>query len=114
MVDFFTHNLIIDRAFVQLNWGDVIQEHSFRQAISGSLTRNNHFSPFLHLVVLAIGCRYLTEDEAQGLGVDFSDRGDIFADAAEVLLLKDCKDPNLATIRGLLALSAYKIGRGDE
>lgn len=117
-IDFFLHNLIVDRAFLHLNWAEIVIEEEFRQGLMrSSPIRTNHFSPFIHLVVLAIGCRYLSQEEAARICPNLSSfevRGDIFAAVASGMIEAECSDPNLGTIRGLLGLTGYKSGRGEE
>jgi hypothetical protein len=45
---------------------------------------------------------------------NFEDRGDAYVAAARKMMLDECADPMLTTIRGLLAISAYEVGRGRE
>jgi hypothetical protein len=45
---------------------------------------------------------------------NFDDRGDAFVAEARKMMLDECADPMLSTIRGLLAISAYEVGRGRE
>lgn len=117
-LEYFHHNLIVERAFIHLQWAEVIQEEPFRLGLQRSTrVRDNHFSPFLHLIVLAVGSRYLSAEEYSGMDLPneiFDDRGDAYVAAAREMMLDECADPMLSTIRGLLAISAYEVGRGRE
>jgi hypothetical protein len=117
-LEYFHHNLIVERAFIHLQWAEVIQEEPFRLGLQRSTrVRDNRFSPFLHLIVLAVGSRYLSAEEYSGMDLpneNFEDRGDAYVAAARKMMLDECADPMLTTIRGLLAISAYEVGRGRE
>ncbi|ORY24475.1 fungal-specific transcription factor domain-domain-containing protein [Naematelia encephala] len=117
-IDFHLHSMIVNRAFQHLNWAEIVVENEFRQGLArASPFRDNHFSPFLHLVVLAIGCRYLTLEEASSMyptADAFEARGDVLAQAAAAMIEAECSDPNLGTIRGFLGLTGYKSGRGED
>jgi hypothetical protein len=117
-LEYFHHNLIVERAFIHLQWAEVIQEEPFRLGLQRSTrVRDNHFSPFLHLIVLAVGSRYLSAEEHSGMDSPtehFDDRGDAYVAEARKMMLDECADPMLSTIRGLLAISAYEVGRGRE
>lgn len=118
-LDVQLHATLVDLSFVShLYWGKVIPEIEFRHGLANAPGRRTlHFSPFLHLIVLAYGCRYLPPEEAEKIWLDKASRaarGDVFAAAASSLIEEECINPNLGTIHGLLALSAYKVGRGED
>jgi hypothetical protein len=110
------HSLVVYLAFArQFAFGFLIDEVPFQQGLA-SLTRTNHFSPFLHLGVLATGARYISEElwTTHVTTESFADRGNTFAKAAQSYVESECADPNLATIRGLFVLTAWHVGRGRD
>ncbi|GAA5914364.1 hypothetical protein JCM6882_008172 [Rhodosporidiobolus microsporus] len=70
------------------------------------------YSPFVHLTVLAVGCRYLHDapSELYGTPGDPATRGEPFVDAALELLVTELSNPKLSTILGLVILATYVGG----
>lgn len=114
------HQEIIDLALNRtLSYGCFVRADKFLAGLDARpILRTNNFTPFLHLAVLAVGCRYLPSDKWHLVCPSDSageDRGEAFASAAHALLLgRETEDPSLATIRAFLLLSKYKVGMGQE
>ncbi|GAA6029211.1 hypothetical protein JCM8097_003570 [Rhodosporidiobolus ruineniae] len=96
------HAEILDLAFRwQLGAWQSIDRGSFLENMYiGGRTR--YYSPFLHLSILAIGCRYYPSDP--------STRGEPFAKAALDLLGDEIASPKFSTIRGLMVISHFVGG----
>ncbi|GAA6043357.1 hypothetical protein JCM8097_008048 [Rhodosporidiobolus ruineniae] len=93
-------------------WRTIEREDFINNIFSG--TRGRHYSPFLHLAVLAIGCRYL-QNPLPSLCSDPSDpstRGEPFLNAAVELLPAEIATPKFSTLRGLMAIGHYLGGNG--
>lgn len=113
------HDEVLDLAFSRmLSHGCFAREAPFRRHLAAApLVRTNAFSPFLHLAVLAVGCRYLPAERWPAVcpfGEALADRGQVFARAAKQLVEDEAERPNLAFLRGLLTLSAFMVGTGQE
>ncbi|GAA6042218.1 hypothetical protein JCM8097_005098 [Rhodosporidiobolus ruineniae] len=103
------HSEILDLAFKYQFDAWVTVERDVFVANMGSGTRTRSYSPFLHLGVLAIGCRYL-QDPPPFLCSDPSDpstRGEPFIKAALDLLATEIISPKFSTIRGLMVIAQY-------
>nr|AOR51703.1 nitrogen assimilation transcription factor 4 [Phaffia rhodozyma] len=105
-LDHQLHRHIIDLAFSRtLGYGSFAREVDFKTDLGASpLLRTSNYTPFVHLAVLAIGCRYLSPDKHHLVcppGVDYEQRGQIFAEAAQEMVQRDGAEPDLAFIRGV-------------
>lgn len=113
------HQLVLDLAFSRmLSYCGFVREFLFRRDLAASpLRRTANFSPFLHLACLAHGARYLPQDLQHLIcapGESSNDRGQIFASAAKGMVEKEAASPDLSFLRGLLVLSAFMVGMGQE
>ncbi|GAA5895546.1 hypothetical protein JCM8208_005263 [Rhodotorula glutinis] len=77
--------------------------------------RSHAYSPFVHLVVLAVGARYMHEPPPEICAdpADPSTRGFPFYRAALELLTSEIAAPDFSTIRGLLILANLLGGIGQ-
>lgn len=118
-LDHHLHRQILDLALSRMiSYGSFVRASSFREDLSATpLRRTNNYSPFLHLSVLAVGCRYLPSDLQELVcppGVDVRERGQVFAKAAKAMVEEEAVNPDLALVRGLLVLSSFMVGTGQE
>lgn len=93
-----------------------IDEASFLRDLHLDATRRTaNFSRFLHLVLLASGCRYLVDAPSflcrDG---DQASRGLLFIDAAKTLVDQEGTSPELSSIAGFLLLSTFMVGMATE
>jgi len=93
-----------------------VDEASFLRDLHFDATRRTaNFSRFLHLVLLATGCRYLVDASSflcrDG---DQSSRGLVFIDAAKTLVDEEGTSPKLSSITSFLLLSSFMVGMGTE
>ncbi|KAI5477975.1 phosphoinositide 3-kinase [Pseudohyphozyma bogoriensis] len=114
---------VLDLAFeFCLTHFELVEKEEFMREMeaNGPKSRGTHYSQFLHTMVLAIGCRYLSPDEPFppeicGIIGDSSTRGDVYAEWARYLLNgAEWDGPKLSTVRGLTLISVYYAGRGYD
>ena len=93
-----------------------VDEAAFLRDLHFDATRRTaNFSRFLHLVLLASGCRYLVDAPSflcrDG---DEASRGLVFIDAAKTLVDQEGTSPKLSSIASFLLLSTFMVGMGTE
>lgn len=93
-----------------------VDEAAFLRDLHFDPTRRTaNFSRFLHLVLLASGCRYLVDAPSflcrDG---DEASRGLVFIDAAKTLVDQEGTSPKLSSIASFLLLSTFMVGMGTE
>lgn len=79
--------------------------------------RGVYYSPMLHLAILGVGWRYMTDERVIRTYYDLDsvpNRGEQFIDAALHLLIRELADPRMSTVIGLVALSEYHTGMLKE
>ncbi|BGP43724.1 hypothetical protein JCM10449v2_007769 [Rhodotorula kratochvilovae] len=77
--------------------------------------RTHAYSPFVHLAVLAVGCRYMHNPPPEICSdpLDPNTRGFPFHNAALDLITSEIASPNFSTIRGLMILANTLGGIGQ-
>ncbi|KAL7412244.1 hypothetical protein BDY24DRAFT_435500 [Mrakia frigida] len=111
------HDQILELAFSRLvRFGLPIDEASFLRDLHLDATRRTaNFSRFLHLVLLASGCRYFVDAPSflcrDG---DQASRGLTFIDAAKTLIDQEGTSPQLSSIAGFLLLSTFMVGMATD
>jgi hypothetical protein len=90
-----------------------LDETNFLRDLHRDPTRRTaYFSRFLHLILLATGCRYL-RGTPSFLG-EHALRGLIFSTEARTLVDLEGESPKLSSVVGLLMLSTFMVGMGSE
>jgi hypothetical protein len=113
------HALLLDACFTHLfSFGRNSYRDKFEAEMEQDpMQRGHYFSPVLHLAVLAIGWRYVSEQEVLRTYYAESSiehRGQAFIDKALSFVTDDMADPRLSTVIGLIALSEYHTGMLQE
>lgn len=83
-------------------WLHIVDEALFRESRE---TNGRFFSPLLLNCILACACRYSDRPEVRSNPDDPNTAGDRFREAAEALLPREVKVPNITTIQSLAVLS---------
>ncbi|GAA5944992.1 uncharacterized protein JCM15063_000595 [Sporobolomyces koalae] len=112
------HDKLVDLFFHYFNtWCFWIEEDQFRQDLRALLScssedrtsttsRSSHYSPLLHLVLLAIACAYSDDRRASRAN------SQLLVTAAKAHLDDEGERPTIATLRGLLLLGSWHSGNG--
>lgn len=119
------HDQLLDRLFVFYSpWClRVIPEYFLRDMFTYTHARlgeqagnidspplaTTHYSPFLHLCVLAVATAFSDDPEVSDL--NFRRR---FVDAAKVLIEQECAHPSISAVQGLSMLGSYYSGLGEQ
>jgi hypothetical protein len=92
-----------------------IEEQFWRDFEQAPHVRTAYYSPFLRLVLLAIGWRSCSDrDLIQRYYGDFHSRGADAAAAARRMVDWEAENPMLSSIMGLYLLSGYLVGMSQE
>ncbi|GAA5900029.1 uncharacterized protein JCM6883_006067 [Sporobolomyces salmoneus] len=109
------HDELLELFFAHFNnWCMWLEEDSFRRDLRSvlaldsthSTSRTSHYSPLLHLVVLAIACPYSDDARASRTA------SQQLVTTAKSHLDEEGERPTIATVRGLLLMGSWHSGNG--
>ncbi|GAA5881803.1 hypothetical protein JCM16303_006460 [Sporobolomyces ruberrimus] len=109
------HDALLDLFFLYFNpWCYWIEEEQFRRDLRSvlsfdsnhSTSRSSHYSPLLHLVILAIACAY-SDDSSASQTVSQT-----LVANAKASIDSEGERPTIATLRGFLLLGSWHSGNG--
>ncbi|KLO08374.1 hypothetical protein SCHPADRAFT_893935 [Schizopora paradoxa] len=114
------HDQLFDRLFVFYSpWClRVIPEFFLRDMFAythaqlggqASPAPTTHYSPFLHLCLLAVATAF--SDDPEVSNINFRRR---FVDAAKMLMEQECAHPSISAVQGLSMLGSYYSGLGEQ
>jgi hypothetical protein len=113
------HALLLDACFSHLfSFGRTAFRDKFEAEMEADpMQCGNHFSPMLHLAILGIGWRYVTDEPVTRTyycETNVARRGEAFIEKGLQLMMGEVSDPRLSTVIGLIALSEYHTGMLKE
>jgi len=113
------HAMLLDACFSHLfSFG----RNSFRDKFEAEMEddpmqRGSYFSPMLHLAILGIGWRYMTDERVARIyysEAKVPHRGEEFIEKALQMVVEEVSDPRLSTVMGLITLSEFHTGMLKE
>ncbi|KAJ5646002.1 hypothetical protein N7490_002374 [Penicillium lividum] len=92
-------------------WFQLVDENLFRHSWQ---TKGRYFSPLLLNCILALGSRHSDRPEVRSCQDDPNTAGQLFLEAAEVLLQFDLKCPTTTTIQSLAMMAVLYVATGSD